>query len=91
MRNFCYKNQGSRPPGHQDLNWNGETTDGADAPAGSYVMTASVVKDGRTQTAAVTTLADVHSVKWNPQTQQLSLDIGNGTYIPLSAVESISG
>jgi hypothetical protein len=54
-------------------------------------MTASVVKDGRSQTAAVTTLVEVNSVKWNPQTQQLSLNIGNGTYIPLSAVESISG
>jgi hypothetical protein len=53
-------------------------------------MTASVVKDGMSQTAAVTTLAQVSSVKWNPQTQQLSLDIGNGTYIPLSAVDSIS-
>lgn len=85
------ENQGSKSPGHHELSWNGETTDGADAPAGSYVMTASVVKDGRTQTAAVTTLVEVNSVKWNPQTQQLSLDIGNGTYIPLSAVESISG
>jgi flagellar basal-body rod modification protein FlgD len=85
------ENQGSKSPGHHELSWNGETTDGADAPAGSYVMTASVVKDGRSQTAAVTTLVEVNSVKWNPQTQQLSLNIGNGTYIPLSAVESISG
>ena len=78
-------------PGNNDLIWNGENTDGSPAPEGSYVMTANVVKDGSSQTAAVTTLATVNSVKWNPQTQQLSLDIGNGTYIPLSAVESISG
>ena len=54
-------------------------------------MTANVVKDGNSQTAAVTTFATVNSVKWNPSTQQLSLDIGNGTYVPLSAVEAISG
>jgi len=54
-------------------------------------MTANVVKDGSSQTAAVTTFATVNSVKWNPSTQQLSLDIGNGTYVPLSAVEAISG
>ena len=83
--------QGSKMPGNNDLSWNGENTDGSPAPEGSYVMTANVVKDGSSQTAAVTTLATVNSVKWNPQTQQLSLDIGNGTYIPLSAVESISG
>lgn len=84
------ESQGSKLSGSNELSWNGEYTDGSAAPAASYVMTASVVKDGMSQTAAVTTLAQVSSVKWNPQTQQLSLDIGNGTYIPLSAVDSIS-
>jgi hypothetical protein len=54
-------------------------------------MTAGVMKDGQSQTALVTTLAEVRSVKWNPQTQQLSLEIADGTYVPLSSVESISG
>jgi flagellar basal-body rod modification protein FlgD len=81
--------QGGKIPGQTELGWSGLNTDGSPAPAGSYVMTANVVKDGRSETAAVTTLATVNSVKWNPQTQQLSLDIGNGTYVPLSAIESI--
>jgi|TARA_B110000967_G_C18902147_1_gene576874 flagellar basal-body rod modification protein FlgD len=83
--------QGSKIPGQTELGWSGLNTDGSPAPAGTYIMTADVAKDGRSETAAVTTLAMVNSVKWNPQTQQLSLDIGNGTYIPLSAIESIGG
>mgnify|MGYP001236974140 FL=1 len=81
--------QGSKVPGQTELGWSGLNTDGSPAAVGSYVMTANVIKDGRSETAAVTTLATVNSVKWNPQTQQLSLEIGNGTYVPLSAIESI--
>jgi flagellar basal-body rod modification protein FlgD len=85
------EDQGSTAAGATELSWNGLNTDGGVAPSGSYVMTASVTKDGQAQTAVVSTLAEVRSVKWNPQTQQLSLEIGNGTYVPLSAVERISG
>ena len=85
------EDQGSTAAGATELNWNGLNTDGGVAPSGSYVMTASVTKDGQAQTAVVSTLAEVRSVKWNPQTQQLSLEIGNGAYVPLSAVERISG
>ena len=85
------EDQGSTAAGATELSWNGLNTDGGVAPSGSYVMTASVTKDGHAHTAVVSTLAEVRSVKWNPQTQQLSLEIGNGTYVPLSAVERISG
>ena len=85
------EDQGSTAAGATELSWNGLNTDGGVAPSGSYVMTASVTKDGQAQTAVVSTLAEVRSVKWNPQTQQLSLEIGNGAYVPLSAVERISG
>ena len=78
-------------PGNNKLTWNGLGDDGKAAPAGSYIMTANVSKDGNSQTEAIDTLVEVNSVKWNPQTQQLSLEIGNGIYVPLSAIESISG
>jgi flagellar basal-body rod modification protein FlgD len=85
------ESQGSRGPGQASLEWNGRNSEGDLVPNGSYIMTAGVMKDGQSQTALVTTLAEVRSVKWNPQTQQLSLEIANGTYVPLSSVESISG
>jgi flagellar basal-body rod modification protein FlgD len=53
-------------------------------------MTASANIDGKFTPLQVTTTAEVKSVKWNPQLQQLSLEIGNGVYIPLAAVERIS-
>ena len=59
-------------------------------PYGSYAMTASANIDGKFTPLQVTTTAEVKSVKWNPQLQQLSLEIGNGVYIPLAAVERIS-
>ncbi|HAT53579.1 MAG TPA: hypothetical protein DCS80_10040 [Betaproteobacteria bacterium] len=82
--------QGSKGPGSAALDWNGLNSEGERVQSGSYVMTASVTKDGQAQTALVKTLAEVKSVKWNPQTQQLSLEIGNGTYVPLSSIDSIS-
>ena len=82
--------QGSKDPGTVALDWNGLNSEGERVQSGSYVMTASVTKDGQAQTALVKTLAEVKSVKWNPQTQQLSLEIGNGAYVPLSSVDSIS-
>jgi flagellar basal-body rod modification protein FlgD len=85
------EDQGEKSAGATELNWSGLNSEGAAVPSGSYVMTASVTKDGQAQTAVVTTLAEVKSVKWDPQTQQLSLEIGNGTYVPLSAIERISG
>ena len=84
------EDKGSKPSGVTALNWNGLNAEGGTVPSGSYVMTASVTKDGQAQTALVTTSAEVKSVKWNPQAQQLLLEIGNGTYVPLSAVERIS-
>ena len=82
--------QGSKDPGTVALDWNGLNSEGERVQSGSYVMTASVTKDGQAQTALVKTLAEVKSVKWNPQTQQLYLEIGNGTYVPLSSIDSIS-
>ena len=76
--------------GNQEFIWNGRDAQGELVPYGNYSMTANVVIDGKSTPTNVTTMAQVRSVKWNPQLQQLSLEIGEGVYIPLAAVERIS-
>ena len=76
--------------GARSLSWDGRSKDGSVLPYGAYTMTASAQMDGKTIPLQVTTTAEVRSVKWNPQLQQLSLEIADGVYIPLGAVERIS-
>ena len=68
----------------------GKSSDGSVLPYGAYTMTATAQIDGETTPLHVTTTAEVRSVKWNPQLQQLALEIGDGIYIPLTSVERIS-
>ena len=76
--------------GANSLYWDGKSSDGSVLPYGAYTMTATAQIDGETTPLQVTTTAEVRSVKWNPQLQQLALEIGDGIYIPLTAVERIS-
>ena len=76
--------------GATSLSWDGKSSDGSVLPYGAYTMTATAQIDGETTPLQVTTTAEVRSVKWNPQLQQLALEIGDGIYIPLTAVERIS-
>ena len=76
--------------GANSLSWDGKSSDGSVLPYGAYTMTATAQIDGETTPLQVTTTAEVRSVKWNPQLQQLALEIGDGSYIPLTAVERIS-
>ena len=69
--------------GARSLSWDGRSKDGSVLPYGAYTMTASAQVDGKTIPLQVTTTAEVRSVKWNPQLQQLALEIGEGIYIPL--------
>ena len=76
-------------PGRLDVNWNGRNNYGEPVPRGDYLMTANIVRNGKIETAPVTTMAQVKSVKWDPQSQQLSLEVGDGEFISLAAVERI--
>ena len=76
--------------GTSSLTWDGRDLQGNTLPYGSYAMTATAQINGETIPTRVTTTAEVRSVKWNPQLQQLSLEIADGVYIPLGAVERIS-
>ena len=76
--------------GATSLSWDGKSSVGSVLPYGAYTMTATAQIDGETTPLHVTTTAEVRSVKWNPQLQQLALEIGDGIYIPLTSVERIS-
>ena len=81
--------QGGQMPGRHELNWNGRDRQGELAPSGSYVMNASIVRNGKLEAAPVTTMAEVKSVSWDPETQELSLEVGDGDFVTLAAVERI--
>ena len=81
--------QGAQLPGRLNLNWNGYNRNGELAPNGNYVMSASVVRNGKLEAAPVTTMADVKSVSWDPESQELSLEVGDGDFVTLAAVERI--
>jgi flagellar basal-body rod modification protein FlgD len=78
-----------RESGKVELNWNGTNNYGQAVANGEYLMAANIVRNGKLESAPVTTMAQVKSVRWDPQTQQLSLEVGNGSFISLAAVERI--
>ena len=81
---------GSQMPGDLEVSWGGVSRDGNIAPSGNYVMSVSTVLGGQQQWAPVSTLCPVKSVKWDPSTQQLSVEISDGNFVPLSSIERIS-
>ena len=81
--------QGAQLPGRLNLNWNGYNREGDLAANGNYVMSASVVRNGKLETAPVTTMAEVKSVSWDPESQELSLEVGDGDFVTLAQVERI--
>ena len=81
--------QGAQLPGRMDLNWNGYNREGELAANDSYVMSASIVRNGKLEAAPVTTMAQVKSVSWDPEAQELSLEVGDGDFVTLAEVERI--
>ena len=63
------QNVGAIEPGEHRFAWSGQDMDGNPAPLGAYQVTASAVVDGRMKPAAVSVLAMVSSVSWNPDMQ----------------------
>jgi flagellar basal-body rod modification protein FlgD len=83
------ESRGGQMPGKVELNWNGTNNYGQPVANGEYLMAANIVRNGKLESAPVTTMAQVKSVRWDPQTQQLSLEVGDGSFISLAAVERI--
>ena len=81
---------GKQLPGVVNMAWSGYNTKGELAPSGDYRMTASYIRHGKLETAPVTTLTEVRSVSWNPNSQEMSLEVGNGSMVSMSDVKRIS-
>ena len=83
-------NLGAQSAGNADFSWNGKTSSGAAAPAGTYTLNAQVA--GVSGNTAVTTLVSgtVNSVTMGSGSTGLTLNIGGLGSVPFSSVQQIS-
>ena len=83
-------NLGAQSAGLADFTWNGQTSGGAAAPAGTYSLSAQV--NGVSGGTAVTTLVSgtVDSVTMGSGTTGLTLNIAGLGSVPFSSVQQIS-
>ena len=70
------------------FSWNGATSTGGTAPAGTYTVAVSATVDGADQAVSPMVVSQVQSVTIDPTTQQLNLNTTSGT-VPLKSVVSI--
>ncbi|HUN75116.1 MAG TPA: FlgD immunoglobulin-like domain containing protein [Steroidobacteraceae bacterium] len=68
--------------------WNGTTSTGAAAPAGTYTVSVSATVAGSSQSVSPYIESQVQSVTIDPTTQALDVNTNNGS-VPLSSVVSI--
>jgi flagellar basal-body rod modification protein FlgD len=83
-------NLGAQPAGLANFSWNGQTSSGSQAPAGTYTLTAQVAGVGGG--TAVTTLINgtVDSVTMGTGASGLTLNIAGLGSVPFSSVQQIS-
>jgi flagellar basal-body rod modification protein FlgD len=83
-------NLGAQSAGLANFSWNGQTAQGAAAPAGTYTLSAQVA--GVSGGTAVTTLVSgtVNSVTMGSGSAGLTLNIGGLGSVPFSSVQQIS-
>jgi flagellar basal-body rod modification protein FlgD len=74
--------------GYTPFSWNGTTSSGAAAPAGTYTISVNATVGNSTQAVSPLLYSTVQSVTMDPSTQALDLNTANGT-IPLSSVVSV--
>jgi len=74
--------------GYTSFSWNGQTSQGAAAPAGQYTINVAAAVGGTAQSVSPMLYSQVNSVTIDPTTQALQLNTNNGT-IPLSSVINI--
>jgi flagellar basal-body rod modification protein FlgD len=68
--------------------WNGTTSSGSAAPAGTYTVNVTATVAGASQTVSPLIESQVQSVTIDPTTQALDVNTNNGT-VPLSSVVSV--
>jgi flagellar basal-body rod modification protein FlgD len=83
-------NLGAQSAGLANFTWNGEGSNGAAAPAGTYTLSATVA--GVASSTAVTTLVSgaVDSVTMGAGTTGLTLNVAGLGSVPFSSVQQIS-
>jgi flagellar basal-body rod modification protein FlgD len=83
-------NLGAQPAGLADFSWNGQTSNGAAAPAGTYTLSAQVA--GVASGTAVPTLVNgtVDSVTMGAGSTGLTLNVAGLGSVPFSSVQQIS-
>jgi flagellar basal-body rod modification protein FlgD len=74
--------------GMTSFSWNGTTSSGGTAPAGSYSVAVNATVNGASQTVSPMVVSQVQSVTIDSSTQQLDLNTTSGT-VPLSSVVTI--
>jgi flagellar basal-body rod modification protein FlgD len=74
--------------GMTSFSWNGTTSTGATAAAGSYTVAVNATVNGASQTVPPMVVSQVQSVTIDSGTQQLDLNTTSGT-VPLSSVVTI--
>ena len=81
---------GPQGPGETILPWNGMDSEGEVVPVGNYIMKANVVDRGQLVAVPVTTLVDVKSVSWKPDTQEINLEVNGGGSVTMGEVARIA-
>jgi flagellar basal-body rod modification protein FlgD len=83
-------NLGAQPAGLANYSWNGQMSNGSQAPAGAYTLNAQVA--GVSGGTAITTLVNgtVDSVTMGAGTTGLTLNIAGLGSVPFSSVQQIS-
>jgi flagellar basal-body rod modification protein FlgD len=83
-------NLGAQPAGLANFSWNGQTSSGAQAPAGAYTLSAQV--SGVSGGTAITTLVSgtVDSVTMGSGASGLTLNVAGLGSVPFSSVQQIS-
>jgi flagellar basal-body rod modification protein FlgD len=74
--------------GLTSFSWNGQTSTGTAAPAGTYTVSVNASVNGTTQAVNPLVVTKVDSVLIDPTTQAVDLDTDTGT-VPLSSVVSV--
>ncbi len=74
--------------GFTSFNWNGTTSSGSAAPAGTYTVNVTATVGGSSESVSPYIQSQVQSVTIDPTTQALDVNTNNGT-VPLSSVVSV--
>lgn len=80
---------GVQGEGKVPFKWDGFAEDGSVAPPGNYRLVAEVERNGETQQATLKLRTRVESVSLSPYGGDLTLNLANGSSVPLASIQEI--